>query len=378
MNWVAWKMLTGDTTKYLGIVFGVAFGSLLIAHQSSIFVSIMRRTVSQIVDVPDADVWVMNEHVESVDELRGLPETEVNVVRGVPGVEWAVGLYKGMVTARQRNGLHRQVILIGLDDSTLTGAPREMVLGNLADLRQPDAILIDKAGYTYLFPDQPFKLGATLEINDRRAVIVGICKASAPFQTFPVLFARYSVATQYAPPERNVMPLVLVKAKPQTDPVLLCRDIEQRTGRLALTTSQFAWKTVGYYIKSTGIPVNFGITVALGFIVGTAIAGQTFYLFTIENLKQFGNLKAMGVTNWRIIQMILLQASIVGLLGYGIGIGLSAGFFELTKDITHLAGFQTPWQVALLTAVAVAFIVVLSSLLSIRRVLVLEPAVVFR
>lgn len=378
MNWVAWKMLTGDTTKYLGIVFGVAFGSLLIAHQSSIFVSIMRRTVSQIVDVPDADVWVMNEHVESVDELRGLPETEVNVVRGVPGVEWAVGLYKGMVTARQRNGLHRQVILIGLDDSTLTGAPREMVLGNLADLRQPDAVLIDKAGYTYLFPDQPFKLGATLEINDRRAVIVGICKASAPFQTFPVLFARYSVATQYAPPERNVMPLVLVKAKPQTDPVLLCRDIEQRTGRLALTTSQFAWKTVGYYIKSTGIPVNFGITVALGFIVGTAIAGQTFYLFTIENLKQFGNLKAMGVTNWRIIQMILLQASIVGLLGYGIGIGLSAGFFELTKDITHLAGFQTPWQVALLTAVAVAFIVVLSSLLSIRRVLVLEPAVVFR
>lgn len=378
MNWVAWKMLTGDTTKYLGIVFGVAFGSLLIAHQSSIFVSIMRRTVSQIVDVPDADVWVMNEHVESVDELRGLPETEVNVVRGVPGVEWAVGLYKGMVTARQRNGLHRQVILIGLDDSTLTGAPREMVLGNLADLRQPDAVLIDKAGYTYLFPDQPFKLGATLEINDRRAVIVGICKASAPFQTFPVLFARYSVATQYAPPERNVMPLVLVKAKPQADPVLLCRDIEQRTGRLALTTSQFAWKTVGYYIKSTGIPVNFGITVALGFIVGTAIAGQTFYLFTIENLKQFGNLKAMGVTNWRIIQMILLQASIVGLLGYGIGIGLSAGFFELTKDITHLAGFQTPWQVALLTAVAVAFIVVLSSLLSIRRVLVLEPAVVFR
>src|SRR5262245_56784919 len=113
MNGVAWKMLTGDTTKYLGIVFGVAFGSLLIAHQSSIFVSIMRRTVSQIVDVPDADVWVMNEHVESVDELRGLPETEVNVVRGVPGVQWAVGLYKGMVTARQHNGLHRQVILMG-------------------------------------------------------------------------------------------------------------------------------------------------------------------------------------------------------------------------------------------------------------------------
>lgn len=378
MNWVAWKMLTGDTTKYLGIIFGVAFGSLLIAHQTSIFVCLMRRTVSQITDVADADIWVMNENVKSVDELRGLRETEINAVRGVPGVEWAVGMYKGMVTARQSNGTHRQLILMGLDDNSLMGAPREMVLGKLSDLRQPDAVMIDKAGYTYLFPDQPFKLGATLEINDRRAVIVGICKASAPFQTFPVLFSRYSVACHYAPPERNILPLILVKGKPQTDLNQLCRDIQKRTGRLALTTWQFAWHTITYYMKSTGIPINFGITVLLGFIVGTAIAGQTFYLFTIENLKQFGNLKAMGVTNGRIVQMILLQASIVGLLGYSIGIGMSAGFFELTQDVTALAGFHTPWQVALMTAIAVAFIVVLSSLVSIRRVLVLEPAVVFR
>ena len=378
MNWVAWKMLTGDRTKYLGIVFGVAFGSVLIAHQTSIFVSLMRRTVSQILDVADADVWVMNENVQSVDELRPLADSEINVVRGVPGVAWAVGLYKGMVTARQPNGTHRQLILMGLDDSSLVGAPREMLLGELSDLRQPDAVIIDKAGYSYLFPDQPYQIGATLEINDRRAVVVGICKASPPFQTFPILFARYQVARQYAPPERNVLSFVLVKTADGTDPEQLCRVIQQRTGRLALTTSQFAWRTVGYYIKSTGIPINFGITVALGFIVGTAIAGQTFYLFTIENLKQFGNLKAMGVTNWTIIQMILLQATVVGVLGYGIGIGLSAGFFELTKDVTHLAGFQTPWPVALLTAGAVALIVILASLLSIRRVLVLEPAVVFR
>ncbi|MDB5335726.1 MAG: hypothetical protein JWN70_1345 [Planctomycetaceae bacterium] len=378
MNWVAWKMLTGDRTKYLGIVFGVAFGSVLIAHQTSIFVSLMRRTVSQIMDVADADVWVMNENVQSVDELRPMPDTEVSVVRGVPGVAWAVGMYKGMVTARQPNGLHRQLILMGLDDNTLVGAPREMLSGSLADLRQPDAVIIDKAGYSYLFPGQPFRLGCTLEMNDRRAVIVGMCQASPPFQTFPVLFTRYTVARQYAPPGRNFLSFVLVKMKPGTDPAQLCQQIGQRTGRLALTTRQFAWMTVMYYIKSTGIPINFGITIALGFIVGTAIAGQTFYLFTIENLKQFGNLKAMGVTNRRIIQMILLQAIVVGGLGYGIGIGLSAVFFELTKDVTHLAGFQIPWQVALLTAVAVSVIVMLASILSIRRVLVLEPAVVFR
>ena len=83
------------------------------------------------------------------------------------------------------------------------------------------------------------------------------------------------------------------------------------------------WDTIDYYLKYTGIPINFGITALLGFLVGTAIAGQTFYNFTLENLKQFGALKAMGATNLRIVGMILLQATVVGLLGYGIGVGLA-------------------------------------------------------
>jgi putative ABC transport system permease protein len=131
-------------------------------------------------------------------------------------------------------------------------------------------------------------------------------------------------------------------------------------------------------MSSTGIPVNFGITIALGFIIGVAIAGQTFYLFTIENLKQFGALKAMGLSNIRIVGMILLQALVVGLIGYGIGVGITAIFFESTSHITALAGLHMFWWVMAGTGGAVLVIVVLASLLSIRRVLVLEPAVVFR
>jgi putative ABC transport system permease protein len=378
MNWIAWKMLTGDRAKYIGIVFGVAFGSLLIAHQTSIFVSLMRRTGSQILDVPDAEIWVMDEHTQSIDDLRPLKDVDVLTVRGTPGVEWAVKFYKGMVTAKRSDGLYRQAILLGLDDTTLTGAPRTMLQGNLADLRQPDAVVIDKAGYEYLFPGEAVELGRTLEMNDHRAIVVGICKASPPFQTFPILYTRYSQATHFAPPQRNRMTFVLVKAEPGVAATEVCRTIKERTGLLALTTPQFFWKTIGYYLSSTGIPINFGITVALGFIVGTAIAGQTFYLFTIENLKQFGNLKAMGVTNMRLVGMILLQSCIVGVLGFGMGIGGAATFFEATKDVTHLAGFMMPWQIVAVTGCAVTLIVILSSLLSMRKVLVLEPAVVFR
>ena len=161
-------------------------------------------------------------------------------------------------------------------------------------------------------------------------------------------------------------------------PETLARRIEAQTGLMAKTRTEFLWFIVGYYLRSTGIPINFGITIALGFIVGTAIAGQTFYLFTLENLKQFGALKAMGVSNRRLTGMVLLQASVVGLIGYGLGMGMTAAFFESTSTVTALAGFYLPWQVAVLAAVAVALIIVLASLLSLRKVLVLEPAVVFR
>src|SRR5262245_47992971 len=370
--------IRGDSSKYFGIIFGVMFASLLIAHQVSIFVGLMVRTTSQIQDVLEADVWVMDNKVRYVDEAPALQETDLQRVRGVAGVEWAVRLYKGTVRARLADGNFRQVILMGLDDATLVGAPGEMVHGSLADLRRPDAVILDEAGYTYMWPGEPVKLGRVLEMNDRRAVLVGVCKASAPFQTLPVVYTRYTQAVRFAPRERTLSPPVLVHGQPGLPAEELCRHIEKQTNLMALTRDQFAGRTIDYYLRYTGIPVNFGITVLLGFIVGVAIAGQTFYLFTVENLKQFGALKAMGVGNLQLVGMILLQGLVVGVVGYGLGMGLAALFFESTSGIVHLAGFYMRWQVMLLTAVAVLVIVVLASLLSIRRVLVLEPAIVFR
>lgn len=377
MIWIALKMLTGNKAKFLGIVLGVTFSSLLIAQQSSIFWGLMRLTTSQIQDVQGADLWVMDPNVEFIDDIKPMSENDLYRVRGVPGVEWAVRFYKGLSRARLPAGNFQQVILLGIDDETLVGAPREMILGNVSDLFQPDAIVMDDAGYQQLWPGEPFETGKVFEMNDRRAVLVGVCKASRTFQTFPIVYTRYTQATQYAPPERKVMSFVLAQGSPDLAAEEVCRRIEEQTGLAARTREQFAWQTIQYFLRETGIPVNFGITVLLGFIVGTAIAGQTFYLFTVENLRQFGALKAMGTSNLRIVGMVLLQACLVGIIGYGLGVGLAAIFGEVVKDASKLAFYMT-WQVLVGTGVAVVLIVLLSSLLSVHRVLVLEPAIVFK
>ena len=212
MGWVAWKMLTGDRAKYLGTIFGVAFGTLLIAQQASIFVGLLSRTANQIMDIREASIWVMDPEVQNSDEIKPLSESDVYRVRGVNGVSWAVRLYKGLARARVENGSFRQVMLLGLDDDTLVGAPNEMIVGSLADLRYPDAVIVDKAGYGYLWPGEPMEVGKLLEMNDRRAVVVGICKASAPFQTFPVMYSRYTQAMEFTARERNRMSFVLRRA----------------------------------------------------------------------------------------------------------------------------------------------------------------------
>jgi len=378
MNFVALQMLLGDRAKYLGLIFAVAFSTFLMSHQSSIFAGIMRRTTSQIMDVPDANLWVMDRKTQYFDEVKALTDDDVYRVRGVPGIEWAVPLFKGLPRAKAFDGNFRVVIMMGVDDATLVGAPRNMVLGSADDLRRPDAVIIDRVGYEFFFPGQPYELGKPLELNDHRVNIVGIYNSSAPFQNLPVFYSRYSQAVTYVGRERNQLSFVLAKAAPGVSDREASRRIEAVTGLRAATSSEFGWQTIWYYIDHTGIPINFGITIGIALVVGTIVAGQTFYIFTLENLKQFGALKAIGVTNWRITGMILLQALMVGVIGFSIGIGMTAAFFELTKNVLDLRGFSLLWQIAAGTGGTVLLIVILASLMSIRRVLVLEPAIVFR
>jgi putative ABC transport system permease protein len=370
-------MLTGDRPKYFAIVFGIAFASLLIAQQCSIFCGVMRMTTGQIWDVEEAGIWVMSPHVRYVDDLRPLADNDLLRVRGVPGVDWAVPLHKGVSRAILDDGRYQQLFVIGVDDATLVGAPRQMLLGSPADLRQPDAVIVDEVGYNLLWPDEPYRVGRVLELNNHRAVVVGVCKVSLTFQTLPLLYTRYSQAAHYLGPEQRLMTVVLVQGRPEVPPAELCRRIGERTGLLALTREDFAWRTIDHYLKRTGILINFGTTVLLGFLVGASIAGQTFYTFTLENLRHFGTLKAMGANNRRIVWMILLQALVVGTLGYGLGVGAAALFGELTKGHSKLVFFM-PWQVLVGTGAAVVLVAMITSVLSIRRVLRQETAMVFR
>ncbi len=390
MNFIAIKMLVGDRAKYIGILIGLTFASLLITQQTAIFCGLMTRTFGAITDLGQPDIWVMDKKVQFIDDIKPMQDTQLYRVRGVTGVEWAVPLYKGLIRARLENGNFQTCNVIGLDDATLIGGPPKMVpdstgkIGRIEDLRRSEAVIVDKVGADDKLAKIPdnggapisLKVGDALELNDHRAIVVGLCQVSRTFQSQPVVYTTYNRATTFAPQERKLLSFVLVKAQGGVDPAELCKRITAATGLGAFTRSQFVWKTVDYFMANTGIPINFGISVALGFFVGTIIAGQTFYNFTLDNLKHFGALKAMGADSAILLRMILVQAVLVGAIGYGLGVGLASVFGVFTQK-TELA-FWMPWQLLAISAVAVLFICIISSLISIYNVLRLEPAIVFK
>jgi len=385
MNYIALTMLMGDRGKYLGIVMGLTFASLIMTQQPAIFLGLMARSYSFVSDVGLADIWVMDPKVQFIDDVKPMQDTELYRVRGVAGVGWAVPLYKGLIKARLYDGTFQTCNLIGLDDATLIGGPPAMLNGKLEDLRRSDGVLVDLEGANTKLAKAPqikdgkpvpLTIGDSLELNDRRAIVVGIAKVTRTFQSQPVIYTTYNRALLYAPKERKLLSFVLVKAKAGQNIAELTQRIQRITGLAAYTQEEFKALTYNYFLKNTGIPINFGISVMLGFIVGAAIAGQTFYNFTLENLRQFGVLKAMGTSNWVLLRMILLQAVLVGSIGYGMGVGLTALFGYAMRN-TILA-FKFPWQLLVFSGMGVSMICVFAALLSIRKVIMLEPAVVFK
>ena len=374
---IALLMLFRDRAKYVMLVGGLTFCSLLMTQQTSVFCGIMLWTTATVRNI-DAKVWVFDAKVEQVNEVIPLREIEVTRVRSVPGVEWAVPIYLGIEQARLGDGSFQNVQLTGLDTATFVGRPMEITKGRIEDLRLPDAVIIDQVGVEkYRKKGIKIDVGTSFEINDKRAQVVAICHENRSFLAQPYVFTTYDRALQYAKPQRKMLSCVLVEPKPGVSAQELAARISTVPGLRAFARDDLFWTTVRWYIRNTGIPISFGTVVIMGMIVGIAIAGQTFYLFILDNLRYLAALKAMGARMPILTAMVFLQSFSVGFVGFGIGVGLTTAFgYKVLKLETP--PFFMPWQVPVAVAGIIMLICCFSALVGLRQIAKLEPAVVFK
>lgn len=380
LGWVAISMLVGDRVKFFSLIFGVAFATLLMAQQISFCIGLISLSGNAVRDIPEADLWVMRRGTQSVNTPVAMPLSEVSRVKSVSGVAWAVPLLRGAGAVRIADGSSQPVGLVGVDDATLLGAPQKFFLGRFEDLRGPDAVFLNRSGYKLLFPGEPEALGRSFELNDRRAVVAGIVDTLPVFGVSrAVVFTRYANALRYAPSGRNALSFILVKAAAGQDMAELAQRIDANTGLKATTRSAFVRQSIDYTIATSGIVYSFAVVVILGAIVGAVIVALTLSLFVRDNLRQLGALKAIGVRSSVLVQMVLMQALLAALIGFGLGIGATAWVLQaLAGAAADFSTFYLPWQVMVGVGAAVLVMTLGASLASVRKVVVTDAAVVFR
>ncbi|MFZ2875316.1 MAG: ABC transporter permease [Phycisphaerales bacterium] len=371
---VALRMLFGDRTKYLTLVLGLAFAALLMNQQGAIFLGLLFQATGPLQNVKQGDLWVVDPGIKWVLEYRGLSDQRLSRVRSVPGVEWAEPFFNGWAVTELESGDFKKVQVLGIPRATLAGRPEVMLEGRLEDLWIPDAIIVEQQTARAMGNIRP---GDTLKINDRRALVVGICKARRGFESNGIIYTTFEQAVRFSPVGRESISYILVQVKPGADPAMVKRNINELGDVLALTTTEFRARTIEFVVLATGIGVNFAITIALGFVVGLLLSASIFYQFTLENLRHFAVLKAMGAGSGTLVWMILLQALVVGVVGFGIGTGAAGAFALINRRVEGDLATYFPWQLLVGSFVTTLLTIFLASMLSIRRVVRVSPGAVF-
>lgn len=368
------QMLFGDRTKYMTLVLSLAFATMLMNQQGAIFLGLLRQATGPLQNVGQADLWIVDPSTEWIAEYRPLSDTKLQRVRSVEGVAWAEPFFSNYAITELNNGTFKRVQIIGISRTTLAGRPPEMIEGRIEDLWTPDAIIVEQKSRVKL---GNVNIGDVIKINDKRAVVVGFCKARQGFESNAIIYTTYDNATRFTPVGRKAISYILVRAKEGVGLDVLKQRINVLGDVAAWTTDEFRVNTMRFITIATGIGFNFGITIALGFVVGLLLSASVFYQFTLENLRQFATLKALGASAWLLSCMVLLQAVVVGFIGYGMGVGMAGAFTLVTKYSESELAAILPWELLVISLVAMLLTVMLGSVLSLRRVITVSPGAVF-
>lgn len=379
MNHIALKMLLGDRSRYLMLVSALTFATLLMGSSSALFAGLMLWTTSVLHNVR-APIWVADPQVELVTDSKPLRDTDVNRVRSVRGVAWAVPLFQGFTQIRMAHGAAQVITLVGVDSDTLIGAPPALVAGRVQDLLLPHAIILDEDAAKNMSRKAGHRVGVgeILEINDHEARVVGIAKTLQSLSGGPYVFTTYNRAVgDFSPPQRKLLTFVLAAPEPGLTTDEVTRRIQAETGLAAFSKSEFMWKTIRFWVIYTHIPINVGSMAVIGFFVGMVMSGQTFFSFVVENTRSLGALKAMGTSNARLAGMLAIQALTVGGVGFGVGMGLVT-LNGVLADRSGELPFLMTWHIPVGVLVAILVICTVAVDRGIQRLSKIETASVFR
>jgi len=370
---LALKTLLHDKLRFFITTAGVAFAVTLVLVQGGLFAGILDNSTVAI-DHIDADLWVTSRNTPNIDFPHAFPETFVQRVRSIPGVARADNLMLTFMNMTLPTGAEETTVVYGLENYQRWNFPWDVTEGQFADLRRGKFMALDDSDHKRL---GPYAVGDYREVLGRRMKIIARTRGVRSFTTTPVSFLDYDRAQSLVPGLKGKTAYILIKVAPGAEVAAVADEVRRVLPfNDVYTKAAWAKRTRDYWIVNTGLGFNMFLTVFLGCLVGLVVVAQTLYTSTMEHLKEFGTVKAIGGSNRDIYKMLARQATLSAFAGYALGLipALSLGPVVAKADLKLII----PLSFMGIVLVGTVLMCLAAALVSFRKVAGIDPALVFR
>ena len=373
MSNLAWRNLVHDKVRLSVTLTGIVFAVVLIVVELGLFVG-FTTTTSGLIDQSQADLWITSARVGYVEVGVPFSERKVYTVLATPGVAHASKYIASFSQWKRPDGRQESVQVVGFDPDQRLGGPWNLASGTQGALKESDNVIIDELYQEKLGVDH---VNQVVEINGRRARVVGFTRGIRSFTTSPYVFTSFKSAQSYTGLASDQTMFLLVKvAQGASVPAVRERLAARLPDSDVHTTAEFSSMTRQYWMFTTGAGVAVLLAAALGLVVGIVVVAQTIYATTMDHLKEYGTLKAMGATNGYLYRVIIQQAVASAVVGYVLAMGVS--YFVIKGSQSGGAAIMVPPQMVAGMFVLTVVMCVGAALVSINKVTRLDPAMVFK
>lgn len=372
---LAIKNLFHEKVRLVVTLTGIVFSIILTAVQLGIFLGFIEASTG-LIGNSKADLWIVSGGVTHVEQGVAFPESKLYKVLAVDGIATA---RKHLVSlgaqAKKPDGSDEGVTMVGFDLDGGMGGPWNITQGSVADLERPDAVIVDE-----LYAEKKLgvtRLGQVIELNGRRARVVGFTRGVRIFTSQPAVFTSFKNGLSYLNMNEDQSYYIVVRAEPGVDLQTLKSRITERLADVeVLTRDELVYRQGMYWIFGTGAGITVLVAAALALIVGVVIVAQTIYAATVDHIREYGTLKAMGATNGYLYRIIITQAVLSGLIAYVIGIAVSLVISRVSMEGT--LAIIVDWRLALALFFLTIAMCCSASIVAIRKATTIDPAMVFR
>jgi putative ABC transport system permease protein len=372
---LARRNLFHDKVRLSVTLTGIVFALVLIVVQFGLFLG-FTTTTSNNVDHSGVDAWVVSHGVRYFDTGKPFSERKYFQVLGTPGVAHAEKYVQAFAVWKRADGRTENIQIVGFNPETGVGGPWNIVEGKIEDLKQDDSVMVDDI-YKEKLGVQ--KIGDRVEITGHRARVVGFTHGIRSFTTSPFVYTSFKNALNYPSGRMNQdqTTYILVKAEAGVSPEELKRRLESHIRDVDVyTTSEFSRSTRFYWMFTTGAGLAVLIAAAMGLIVGVVVVAQTIYATTMDHLKEYGTLKAMGASNGYLYRVIIEQAVISAVVGYVFAMIVSQ--FVVHFSSKGGAAILLPLSFGVSMFFLAVAMCIVAAFVSINKLTKLDPAMVFK